>query len=361
MRTLSRRELGRALLVRNLLLERSPLSHVEAVRHLVGLQAQEPQEPYAGLFSRLASFDPLQPSRALEERRLVRTLMMRRTLHLMTAEDCRALRPLHQPMLEQRMRSVLRARLPGVDEAELAAAGTPEFDEQPRRLSEVGRAVQHRWPHAAPRDLGDALSSLVPLVQVPPRGLWCRTGPARHTTISAWLGRDVTYPGAEADGLVLRYLAAHGPASTADIRTWSGLGGLRPVVDRLRPGLRTFRDERGRVLLDLPDAEIPDADVPAPPRFLPAFDNAVLGYADRSRVIDDDHRGLSVTGARFLLVDGRVAATWDVRNDDGTTVLTIDPLTELARSDGVDEEGARLLSLLALDGAPTRIEWREPR
>jgi Winged helix DNA-binding domain len=132
-------------------------------------------------------------------------------------------------------------------------------------LSEVGRTVQSRWPQAAPGDLGDALSSLVPLVQVPPRGLWRRTGPARHTTISAWLGQDVADPGAEADALVLRYLAAFGPAATADIRAWSGLGGLRPVVDRLRPGLRTFRDERGRVLLDLPDAEIPDADVPALP------------------------------------------------------------------------------------------------
>jgi Winged helix DNA-binding domain len=361
MRTLSRRELGRSLLARNLLLERSPLSPVEAATHLVGLQAQEPQEPYVGLFSRLTAFDPSHTSRALEERRLVRTLMMRRTLHLMTAEDCLALRPLHQPMLTQRMRSVLRTRLPGVDEAELAAAGAPLFDERPRTLSEVGRAVQCRWPQAAPRDLGDALSSLVPLVQVPPRGLWRATGPARHTTISAWLGQDVADPGAEADALVLRYLAAFGPAATADIRAWSGLSGVRPVVDRLRPGLRTFRDERGRVLLDLPDAEIPDAHVPAPPRFLPAFDNAVLGYADRSRVIDDDHRWLSVTGARFLLVDGRVAATWDARNDDGTTVLAIDPLTELARSDGVDEEGARLLSLLAPDGARARIEWREPR
>jgi Winged helix DNA-binding domain len=359
-RTLSRRELGRALLARNLLLERAPLSAVEAVRHLVGLQAQEPQEPYVGLFSRLVSFDPSEPSRALEERRLVRTLMMRRTLHLMTAEDCLALRPLHQPMLEQRTRSVLRTRLPGVDEAELAAAGALLFDERPRTLSEVGRAVQNRWPRAAARDLGDALSSVVPLVQVPPRGLWRRTGPARHTTFPAWLGQDVADLGAEADGLVLRYLAAHGPASTADVRAWSGVGGLRPVVDRLRPGLRTFRDERGRVLLDLPDAEIPDADVPAAPRFLPAFDNAVLGYADRSRVIDDDHRGLSVTGARFLLVDGRVAATWDVRDDDGTTVLTIHPLTELARSDDVDEEGSRLLSLLAADGVPTRIDWRRP-
>ena len=263
-------------------------------------------------------------------------------------------------MLQQRMRSVLRTRLPGVDETELAAAGGPLFDEQPRTLSDVGRAVRSRWPQAGPRDLGDALSSVVPLVQVPPRGLWRQTGPARHTSISAWLGQDVANPGAEADGLVLRYLAAFGPAATADIRAWSGLGGLRPVVDRLRPRLQTFRDERGRVLLDLPGGEIPDADVPAHPRFLPAFDNAVLGYADRSRVIDDAHRGLSVTGARFLLVDGRVAATWGVSNDAGTTVLTIDPLTDLPRSDDVDEEGARLLSLLAPDGAPTRIDWPGP-
>ena len=208
---LGQRALNRALLAGNLLLQRSTRPVTEAVEHLVGLQAQEPQEPYVGLFARLADLDPAEPSRLLEQRVLVRTLLMRRTMHLVSARDCVALRALHQPMLAQRARSVLRSRLVGVDEAELAAAGYPLFDVEPRLLTEVGRAVQERWPDVAPRDLGDALSSLVPLVQVPPRGLWRQTGPARNTTIPRWLGRELA-PAPEPDELVLRYLAAFGPA-----------------------------------------------------------------------------------------------------------------------------------------------------
>ena len=355
---LGQRALNRALLARNLLLARSTRPVTEAVEHLVGLQAQEPQEPYVGLFARLADFDPAEPSRLLEQRVLVRTLLMRRTMHLVSARDCLALRALHQPMLAQRARSVLRSRLVGVDEAELAAAGYPLFDAEPRLLTEVGRAVQERWPGVAPRDLGDALSSLVPLVQVPPRGLWRQTGPARNTTIPRWLGRELA-PAPEADELVLRYLAAFGPAAGADIRAWSGLSGLRPAVDRLRPHLRAFRDERGRLLLDLPDAPRPDPDTPAPPRFLPAFDNAVLGYADRSRIIDAQDRGLSVTGARFLLVDGRVRATWTVRAEDGAAELQISALGGFRpgrHADEVAEEALRLLTLLA-PGCDHRITW----
>jgi winged helix DNA-binding protein len=295
----------------------------------------------------------------LEQRVLVRTLLMRRTIHLVSARDCLALRALHQPMLAQRARSVLRSRLVGIDEAELATAGYPLFDAEPRLLTEVGRAVQERWPGAAARDLGDALSSVVPLVQVPPRGLWRETGPARNTTIPRWLGRELA-PAPEPDALVLRYLAAFGPAAAADIRAWSGLSGLRPAVDRLRPDLRTFRDERGRVLLDLPDAPRPDPDTPAPPRFLPAFDNAVLGYDDRSRIIDAQDRGLSVTGARFLLVDGRVRATWTVRTEDGAAELRISALGGFRpgrHADEVAEEGLRLLALLAPDRPDHRVTW----
>jgi hypothetical protein len=357
--TLDARTLNRALLGRQLLLHRHHMSAAAALVHLVGLQAQEPQEPYVGLWSRLADFDPLELSGLLEDRGAVRTLLMRRTLHMVVARDCLALRPLHQSMLVSRVWSTLRRRLPGVDLADLAEAGYPLFHCEPRTLPDVGRALADRWPGVAARDLGDALSSVVPLVQVPPRGLWGRHGPARNTTIEAWLGRPHAEPSAdELDAFVLRYLSAYGPAASADIRVWSGLGGLRDVVTRLRPRLRTFRDGRGRELLDVPDGLLPDPATPAPPRFLPAFDNAVLAYDDRSRIIDRQHRGLSVEGARYVLVDGRVAATWTVVSDDATATLRISALAPLP-TDAVDEtvhEGERLLTLLAGAAGRQRVE-----
>src|SRR3954451_6263935 len=344
-RVLSARALNRALLARQHLLTRTGGSVLDLVEHLVGLQAQEPQEPYVGVWSRLDDFVPTDLADLLEQRTAVRVLLMRRTLHLVSARDCLALRRLHDPMLVARMRGTLGRRLPDVDEAALAAAAEPLFAAAPRTLMEVARAVGHRWPQAAPRDLGDALSTLLPLVQVPPRGLWRQTAPAKNTTLRAWLGAEpAEHTPDVAEALVLRYLAAFGPAATADVRAWSGLTGLPAVVARLRPRLRTFRDERGRELLDLPDAPRPDPTTPAPPRFLPAFDNAVLGYADRSRIIADEHRGLSVTGARFVLVDGRVAATWTVADAQ----LRISPLTVLRAPDrvAVGEEGERLMELL---------------
>ena len=350
---LDTRALNRALLARQLLLRRQEMAVLDAVAHLVGLQAQEPLEPYVGLWSRLTAFDPGELVGLLESRQAVRTLLMRRTLHLVTARDCLELRPLHQPLLVGRAWSTLRRRLPGVDLEELAEAGRPLFHERPRTLGDAARAVAGCWPGVAARDLGDMLSSLVPLVQVPPRGLWGQRGPADNTTIEAWLGRPLVEPTAEAaaaelDAFVLRYLTAFGPAASADIRAWSGLSGLRDAVSRLRPRLRSFRDERGRELLDVPDGPLPDPQTPAPPRFLPAFDNAVLGYDDRSRVIDRAHRGLSVEGARFVLVDGRVAGTWTVLRAGPVATLRVTALAPLKRRhvDEVVEEGERLLAFL---------------
>ena len=198
----------------------------------------------------------------------------------------------------------------------------------------------------------------MPLVQVPPRGVWGRTGPAANTRIGAWLGREPEDPPPAADALVLRYLAAFGPAATADVRAWSRLAGLRPVVERLRPRLRTFRDERGRELLDVEDAPLPDPDTPAPPRFLPAFDNAVLGYDDRSRIIDPAHRGLSVSGARFVLVDGRVAATLFVAREGDTATLPgrDAPGARSVRADTVADEGDRLLAFVAPEARTLQVE-----
>lgn len=349
---LDRRALNRAALARQLLLDRAGLPVLDAVRHLCGLQAQEPQEPFTGLWSRLRDFDPASLSELLTGRRVVRTHLMRRTVHLLTAEDTLAWRTRHDAMLLQRVVGVYRDRLAGVDPAELAAAGRElTADGEPRPVGELGRALAGRWPDAGPRPLGEMLLAVLPMVQCPPRGVWrARAAGARHTALSSWLGRDAApAPDDPSDpvgqDLVRRYLAAYGPAASADLRAWCGLSGLPAAVAAVREELVTFRDERGRELLDLPDAPRPDPGTPAPVRFLPAFDNAILGYHDRGRIIDDEHRGLSVAGERVVLVDGRVAATWTVR-EDTVTVTPLHRLTPTAR-DAVAEEGRALASFLS--------------
>ena len=169
-----------------------------------------------------------------------------------------------------------------------------------------------------------------------------------------WLGRAPDREPADAGELILRYLRAYGPASSADVRAWSGLTGLPEVLKRIRPQLRIFRDARGRELLDVPDAPLPHPDTPAPPRFLPAFDNAVLGYSDRRRIIDDEHRNLSAAGERVLLVDGRVAATW-TSDAEGVTVHPLRRLSAAERAD-VEREGHALAAFLA-EGAPAAVRF----
>ncbi|MHC1563622.1 winged helix DNA-binding domain-containing protein [Actinomycetospora sp. C-140] len=364
MTVLDRRALNRAALARQFLLARSDVGALDAVAHLGGLQAQEPQEPYTGLWSRVAGFDPDAFSDLLAARRVVRTHLMRRTVHLVTADDALAWRSRHDAMLLQRLLGVYRTELAGVDLDELAAAGGGALASEPATLPATGRALADRWPDVPPRVLGEAVSCLVPLAQVPPRGLWRRAGPASSVAMSTWLGRPVDPPAADGDdpvgqALVLRYLAAYGPAASADLRAWSGLAGLPAAVAAVRDRLVAFRDERGRELLDLPDAPRPDPDTPAPVRFLPAFDNLVLGYDDRSRFIDDAHRGLSVSGARFVLVDGRVAATWAVADD----VVTVSPLRRVTRAErtAVAEEGRALAAFLSGGGRPRVTVAASPR
>ncbi|MFE3450926.1 winged helix DNA-binding domain-containing protein [Nonomuraea sp. NPDC059194] len=364
MTVLDTRALNRATLARQLLLDRADMPVLDTVAHLGGLQAQEPQEPFAGLWSRLRAFDPAVLSGLLTGRRVVRTHLMRRTVHLLTAEDTLAWRARHDAMLRQRVIGVYRRELDGVDLDELAAAGRAVMaDGEPRSMSELARALAHRWPEPGPRALGEMLvAALIPMAQLPPRGLWRTRAGVRNVPLSSWLGRDIDPPapdGADPVGqaLVRRYLAAFGPAASADLRAWCGLAGLPAAVSAMREELVTFRDERGRELLDLPGAPRPDPDTPAPVRFLPAFDNAILGYHDRSRVIDDAHRGLSVAGARVVLVDGRVAATWTA--EAGTVIVT--PLRRLAPADraAVADEGRELAAFLS-DGESHCVRVAQP-
>ncbi len=351
MTVLDTRTLNRATLARQLLLDRTDLPVHDTVTHLCGLQAQEPQEPFVGLWSRVRAFDPAALSDLLTGKGVVRTHLMRRTVHLLTADDVVAWRARFDPMLRQRVLGTYRRELTGVDLDELAAAGRAVMaDGEPRSMSELARAVGEHWPSVPPRPLGELLvAALLPMVQLPPRGLWRAKGGVRNQLVPSWLGREVEPPADTGDPvgevLVRRYLAAFGPAATADLRAWSGLAGLPAAVSAVRDELVSFRDERGRELLDLPGAPRPDADTPAPVRFLPAFDNALLGYADRGRIVDDEHRLVSVAGERVVLVDGRVAATWTV--EDATVVVT--PLRRIARTDraAVAEEGAAVALFLS--------------
>lgn len=355
MTVLGPRALNRATLARQLLLDRAGLPALDAVGHLCGLQAQEPQEPYIGLWSRLREFEPSALSELLSGRSVVRMHLMRRTVHLVTADDAVAWRARHEAMLRQRVLGVYRSEFEGTDLDELAAAGRAVLaDGESRTTTELVSALTDGRPGPGRRALGEmVVAALVPVVQAPPRGLWRTRAGVRNVLLSSWLGRsaDPSPPGGSdpvGRALVLRYLAAFGPAASADVRAWCGLAGLPAAVAALREELLTFRDERGRELLDLPGAPRPDPDTPAPVRFLPAFDNALLGYHDRSRIIDDAHKGLSVAGERVVLVDGRVAATW--RDDAGTVAVT--PLRRLSRADreAVAEEGSELSAFLS-DGA----------
>jgi hypothetical protein len=327
---LSRRALNRALLARQLLLRREPsMSAAAALEQLVGMQAQVPQAPYVGLWSRLDGFRAEELSELIESRAAVRGTLMRVTLHLVTARDYLRLRPVLDAMIAQRFRSSPFARgLDGVDFGELLALGRQLVEARPRTRSELRPLLAERWPDRKPDDLVYAISYLLPLVQVPPRGLWQRSGQATLTTSDAWLGKPLAGQ-TEPDEAILRYLRAFGPAAPADIRKWSDLSGLREAIDRLRPRLRVFEDERGRELLDVPDGPLPDPDTPAPPRFLPEFDNVLVAYDDRSRVIPPEHHKEIVRnlGRAPLLVDGEVRGWWKIERGE-VMIETFEPLPE---------------------------------
>ncbi|MFC5185534.1 winged helix DNA-binding domain-containing protein [Actinomadura harenae] len=350
MTVLNRRALNRAALARQHLLDRSGASVEEAVAHLCGLQAQEPQAPFVGLWSRLADFRPGQLDDALTGRTVVRTHLMRRTIHLVHSDDVLAWRARHDAMLRQRVLSTYRLELAGIDVDDLAAAGREVVaDGQARTMNELVQAVEDRWPGPPRRALGELLGSLIPSVQLPPRGLWQQTAGVRNLPLATWLGRDVApLPADPSDPvgqrLLRRYLAAYGPASSSDFRAWCGLAGLSAAVKAVRDELVVFHDEDGRELLDLPDAPRPHPDTPAPVRFLPAFDNAILGYQERGRIIDAAHRGLSVAGHRTVLVDGRVTATWTAR-DHTLRISPLRPLTD-AEQQAVRAEADELATFL---------------
>lgn len=347
-RVLTDRVLNRTLLQRQFLLERVDLPVLDMVEHLLGLQAQSPLPPYLSLWSRLAGFDPLELSAHLAQRRAVRVLLMRGTIHLVSAADALELRPLVQPMLDKVTRNGQASKeAAAVPRAELAAAGREVLEAGPLTFTALGEQLAHRFPTCPASHLANTVREMLPLVQVPPRGLWKQSGGVVYQSAQTWLGAELSED-PDIKEVVRRYLRAFGPATAADVTAWSRLTGMRPVLESMKDELVIHRGEHNERLVDLEGLTVADPDVPAPVRLLGDYDNLWLSHAGRSRVTDPGKRarwlGLNGGTGRTIFVDGYLEGLWRVVDGRVETEL----FRRLGRSEraDLDAERARVESLL---------------
>lgn len=356
-RVLTLRELNRATLARQMLLERESISVPEAVERLVGLQAQVASPPYIGLWTRLEGFRREDLTDSLEKRRIVRAALMRSTLHLMTAEDYLSLQPALQPALVRALNGFFGARAKGLDIGKLVAKTRTSLEEEPRNQGELRAVLAEVDPERDVAALAYAVRTFLPMVQAPSGGRWGYSNRPPYALPETWLGRSVWGPEHPRE-LLLRYLASFGPATVRDFQAWSGLVRQKDVIEALKPELRSYRDESGNELLDLPDTPLTPPEAPAPVRFMPEYDNLVLSHADRRRIIADEYRKsvfLSAGRVRAtFLVDGFVRGAWKIEKGKGMATLIIEPFEALRRGDreALIEEGERLVRFVE-DGAKT--------
>ena len=346
-RILKLRELNRATLARQMLLGREGLSVLAAVGRLVGLQAQLPVAPYVGLWTRLRDFSRDDLARAIEDRKIVKATLMRATLHLCTADDYVRFRATLQPMLSGAGDAISKQRGGQVDSKKLLAEAKRYIGEKPRTFAEISEWVAKLMPGQDVGALRYTVRTNLPLVQTPIATGWSFSAKPEFTLADSWIGRPMDREDNLSD-LVRRYLAAFGPASVTDAQTWLGMK-LKETFEKLRPELKTYRDEGRRELFDLPNLSLPAGDIPAPVRFLPEYDNLLLSHSNRTRVIADEHRskvylpGLRV--AATILVDGFVRGAWKIERIKDAATLAIQPFAKLTKPEraALNEEGERLV------------------
>jgi hypothetical protein len=346
---LTARALNRATLARQHLLARAEVPALRMVEHLAGMQAQAPYAPYVGLWTRLHNFQHADLAGLLNDRSVARILLHRGTVHLVTAEDCLGLRPVVQPVLE-RLYVTPRAKVMAGDPADVADMAAGLLAEHALSAKELGVALAELIPGAGPQALGDIARARLALVQLPPRAVWGVGGVVRYATAESWLRS--TMSAADLPSVVRRYLRAFGPATVADIQVWCGLTRLREVTDRMRDLVRLGED-----LLDVPDAPMPDPSAPAPVRFLPEFDNVLLSYADRSRIVPEQYRRALASRNGIVpatvVVDGMVAGVW--ARTGGLLTVTCFRRQSAAAAEQLHAEGMRLARFLAPSGAEVDV------
>jgi hypothetical protein len=335
-RVLTLRELNRALLERQMLLKRKRLGVQEAVERLCALQAQYSLSPYIALWSRLTGFQREQLTRALEGREVVKSTLFRITLHITSARDYPYFAAAFLPAAQEMTARVTPEQTAKLSRKVHAASKKPLTHEQLEALA--AEEMGGRW----------RTRILAPLLHLPPSGTWRFWGTPTLLGMKTWLGVDLPDREEGAKRIVERHLAAFGPATQQDLLRFAGVrvGDLRPGLEQLE--LRAFRDERGRKLLDLPRAPLPDGETPAPIRFLPKWDSSILAYAppERARILPEKFRSTVIRKngdvLPTVLVDGFVAATWNIDRKRGLEIEPLRRLTKAERAE-IDEEGERLV------------------
>lgn len=349
MTRLSLQALNRATLDRQWLLERHDATALEAIEHLAGMQAQAPLAPYVGLWTRLKDFQPAELVKLLEDRQAVRGSLMRATIHLVSSRDFLAFRPLVQPRLDREIYQNItygRHRLEGLDMDAVLQAGIDRLTQSPATAVQLREHLGKLWPDREPAALAHAVRCLLPTIQIPPRGIWNKGGNPTMTTADLWLNSPISAK-PSLENLVLRYLAAYGPATVADAQTWSGLTHLTEIFDRL--DLRTYTSpDSNRPLYDLPNLPLPPEDTEPPTRFLPEYDNLLLSHTNRTRFTPTPSsvppQTLLTRGT--ILHNGYTTALWTKSTSKTQTNLQITPTTKLPHKawQSIESEAHNLLT-----------------
>jgi hypothetical protein len=356
---LTNRQLNRATLARQMLLERSDMSIADAVRFLGGLQAQQSNDPYIGLWSRLNGFTHEALTAMIVDKTLARATTMRGTLHLHTADDLIGFRALVQNYLMATWRSGFRKRFAGQDEKKVHREGLKVLKRGPTTIGAVGTALHEKFPEAEALALQVFIQMSETLIQIPPTRVWGNGAAPLLERAEVWM------PGQTSDlsriDLVRRYITAYGPASIQDMQTWCRLTKLSVEFKALEKELVTFESEDGRVLYDFPEAPRPPADTPAPVRFLPLYDNAYLGYDNRRRMLSESDMKRINIFENFkpgVLVDGVISAGYVVSRKKDAARLEIEPYHKLTKTQvrEIEAEGESFLRFMEEDAKKFAVD-----